>query len=195
MIKVFKSYYLFPWVGLALLFLLKGLLGNSVQPLIDTIVTGQIFAFILALIVGTIYFYVDTIWGPKERKKRLQKPPFKELQAIGFKKQDNSLIGKFSGYEVLANYNWSGSSGKPSVSLHILFNPNNNIMDIETIKQLNKKYKKEKIVWGLDNLTKEWDFNFKPPKYEKVYSFLTSAIQILKNEKLQPIKLEQLKEK
>ena len=105
MIKVLKSYYLLPWVGLSLLFLFKGLIGDSVQHLIDTIITGQIFAIVLTLVAGSIYYFVDVKWGPKEREKRLQKTPFKELKTIGFKNENDSLIGKFKDFEVVARYN------------------------------------------------------------------------------------------
>ena len=44
-------------------------------------------------------------------------------------------------------------------------------MDLEAIKQLNKKYKKEKINWSIDNLTKEWSFNIKHQNMKKSIHF------------------------
>jgi len=191
MFKILKTYYLVPWIGLSILFLIRALFGKSVKPLSEDIIVGQIFALVLTLFVGTIYFFLDTKWGPKERKKRLKKTPFKELIKIGFEEKENQLIGTYHNYQILAKYQWSGSEGKPSIILHTLFNPKkgDEFIHESKIKDLNKKYKKHRIKWGLGNAFYEWSFNFCPPKFEKIEAFLVDSVKYAKEEKFDPITL------
>jgi len=154
---------------------------------------GQVFAIVLAAIVGLIYFYADTKWGPNERRKRLRKSPFKELRQLGFEEKDNQLVGTFEYFQILAQYNWSGSNGKPSVMLHALFNPKrtNGFIPMDKIDHLNKKHKKEQLIWSINSISREWNFNFKPPKFEAIESFLPLATTLLKEEQLEPLTLEE----
>tara|TARA_R110002096_G_scaffold353881_2_gene547108 strand:+ start:443 stop:685 length:243 start_codon:yes stop_codon:yes gene_type:complete len=60
MFKILKTYFLVPWIGLSILFLIKASFGNNVNLLSEDIITGLIFAVGLTLFVGTIYFFLDT---------------------------------------------------------------------------------------------------------------------------------------
>ena len=57
MFKTLKTYFLVPWIGLSILFLIKASFGNNVNLLSEDIITGLIFAVGLTLFVGTIYFF------------------------------------------------------------------------------------------------------------------------------------------
>ncbi len=191
MFKILKTYYLVPWIALSILFLIKASFGESINSLSEDLIVGQIFAIVLTFFVGTIYFFLDTKWGPKERKKRLQRTPFKELIEIGFEEKENQLIGTYNNYQILAQYQWSGSEGKPSIILHTLFNPkkDNVFIHESKIKDLNKKYKKHRIKWRLGSVFYEWSFNFRPPKFEKIEAFLVDSVKYVKEETFDPITL------
>ena len=163
------------------------------NPLSEDILLGQIFAIVLTLFVGTIYYFSDTKWGPNERNKRFKKSPFKELLEIGFEEKENRLIGTFNDYQILAQYHWSGSEGKPSIVLHTLFNPkiDNRFVTESKIKDLNKKYKKQQCNWAINSVFNEWSFNWRPPKFDKIEEFLFNSVKYIREENFEPISLSE----
>jgi len=191
MFKILKTYYLYQWIVFSILFLISALFRESVNPLSKDILVSQIIAIILTLFVGTIYYFLDTKWGPNERTKRLKKTPFKELLEIGFEVKENQLIGTFNDYQVLAQYQWSGTNGKPSIIIYTLFNPkiDHRFIPEIKIKDLNKKYKKQRYNWTINSVSYEWSFNFRPPKFEKIEEFLVDSVKYVKEEKLEPMTL------
>jgi hypothetical protein len=162
--------------------------------LYETLIAGQLFALVLAFIAGMFYYLWNNRWGPKDRIKYLKKSPFSELRLLGFKDYKDNLKGTFNGYDVVAQYQWTGTKGKPSVVLYVLFDPKRRTrgyVSIDRIKELNKLTKKENIVWSFNCVSKEWSFNFRLPKFNEIEIFLNSAVSILKNESLEAISLEE----
>lgn len=150
-------------------------------------------ALILALLCSGLYYFWEFKWGPKQRQKKMNKYPFIKFYELGFEKRDDFAIGMIQGYQVVIRYNWTGTTGKPSISFETLFNPKKSgrFVHQNKIDELNKEYKKEKIIWSRDYLTKEWEFNFKPPKFEDIFLYVERSVELLKLEGFEPLTLQQ----
>ncbi len=189
MIKILKRYYLPLYIVLSLTFLLKYWLGKRIMPVGEQLITAQLFAIVLTILCGAIYYLEDTKWGPKRRKKQLNASPFKELKNLGFVEEENQLIGVYKNYLIVASYTWRGSRGRPSIILFVFYNSKTSHVYVsnDRIKDLNKAYKKQTLEWSVGYIKKEWSFNFKPPLYQDIKAFLESAILTLDKEGFQPI--------
>lgn len=189
MIKIFTRYYLPFYIGISLLFLLKAWKGNSAIPIEERLLTGQLFAIVLAIFSGAIYYLEDTKWGPKKRKKQLNASPFKELKNLGFVEEEQQLIGVYKNYLIVVSYTWRGSRGNRSIILCVFYNfkQSHTYVSDEKIDRLNKTYKKQRLKWSVGHVIKEWNFNYKAPLYQDIKDYLESVILILDKEGFPPI--------
>lgn len=187
-----KRYFL-PWFVTFLVIFFLPLLFTSETASDDAIYVIPAMVFVLALLCSGLIFFWNTKWGPQQRKNKMSKSPFTEFYELGFDKKVDCALGSIKDYQVIIRYNWIGTTGKPSVSFEILFNPKKSgrFIPQSAIDELNKKYRKEKIIWFRNFLTKEWDFNFLPPKFESIYSYVERSVELLKLERLEPLTLEQ----
>ena len=193
MLSIFRKYYLTPLICLSIAFLLEAFVGENVTPLHYAIIAGQVFAMALAAIIGSLYYLMDTRWGPAERRKRFKRSPFKELSELGFIERNNMLVGLAEDFQVLANYNWVGTNGKPSIELSILFDPrqNNGFIPQEDIDYWNRINVEKGLIWNRNCISQEWSFNFKMPSFKTIYPFFDKSIKQLKQKRLKPITLEE----
>lgn len=187
-----KKYFL-PWFLLFNLIFIVPLFFKTETASDDAFIVIPMMAVSLALFCSAVYFLWDTKWGPQQRAKKMNKAPFTNFYQLGFEKKQDFAIGTISGYQVILQYNWSGSSGKPSVSFETLFNPkkNNVFVPQSSIDDLNKAHKKSRLIWNRNCLTREWEFNFRPPTFEKIFPFIERSIQLLIAEKFEPLTLQE----
>ena len=166
---------------------------NSETASDDAFFVIPIIAFVLALFCSGLYYYWDTIWGPQQRQKKMNTPPFTSFYKLGFDKREDLAIGIIKDYHIIVRYNWRGTTGKPSVSFETLYNPKKSgqFVHQNIVDQLNKTYRKEKIIWFRNFLTKEWEFNFRPPTFESIFPYVERSVELLKAEKFEPLTLEQ----
>jgi hypothetical protein len=186
--KIFRSYYL-PWfIGLSIIFGLKILFSNSPNSLLNNIIFCLSLSLGISGIVGTLYYFEDTNWGPKRRIRKMKKSPFKEFLELGFTEGKESIVGKIEGYTITVTYLWIGYSGKPSIDMRIFFNPikNNSIIPKYYFKELSEKYKRD-FLWNINGISYEWEFNFFPTKFSIIMNKIKDGLAILKKENLGPI--------
>lgn len=190
--RFLKNYFL-PWlIILSVVFMWPLFLKNDTAG-DDAYIVIPIMTLVTAMFCSTLLYLWNTKWGPAQQRKKMNKAPFTQFYDIGFKQQDGYAIGIIDNYHVIFRYNWSGSTGKPSVSFETLFNPKKGSKFIHQnqIDELNKIYKSEAIIWNRNYIFKEWAFNFKPPSFYKIEPFIQQSIEILKSEHIQPISLEE----
>jgi hypothetical protein len=123
----------------------------------------------------------------------MDKYPFTGFYELGFERREDFAIGTIQGYQVIIRYNWTGTTGKPSISFETLFNPKRSgrFVHKSIIDEINKLYKKEKIIWFRNFLTKEWEFNFRPPKFKSIFYYVERSVELLKSENFEPLSLQQ----
>ncbi len=196
MFKILKKYYLSYLIFISILFFLTSLVGESVNSLYEDLIFGQTLAIILAFFIGTIYFFWDTKWGPKKRKKLLSKSPFLEFKKLGFKEINDEIIGFYNNYQVKISYEWMGFDSKPCIQANIYFKQEKENTFISLDEQI-ELYKSLNISNNIviDCLTKQWSFNLRPTKFKVIETFIESATKILIEKRLKPITLEESKNK
>jgi len=192
---IIKKYYLGSFVGF-LLFLLLTLFtrdsqnSNQVKGLIclGGALTGSI-------IVGTLYYLVDTKWGPAKRKKVLLKSPFTELFQNGFSKHNDMLVGTIHGYAVIVHYTWL--AGKSTIQLVILFDVGFSVYATEDLlhsiihrNQPANRFSNLAHEWHRNSISCTFEYHFRPPAYEKLMAKIEELIAILLREGLIPLSLD-----
>lgn len=190
-----KKYFL-PWLLICLVIFCLPMLISSQTSNDDAFYVVPIGVLIAALICSALYYFWDTKWGPEQRKKKMNRGPFTDFYKLGFNKIDDFAIGIIQNYQVIIRYNWTGSTGKPSISFETLFNPKKSggFVHQKEVDELNKAYKKDKITWARNFLTKEWEFNFRPPSFENIIPYVERSVELLKTEKFESLTLQQADE-
>lgn len=197
---VIKRYYLFTFIGLTILFTLKLIATTSSRTLQEDLLIILAISLPSSLIIGTLYYFQDTKWGPKKREKRFSKTPFKQLLSNGFKREANFAIGNICGYTVIIAYTWH--TGKPAINIDVLFDLRslNDFITPEEIKQIHKRNKRLSIwsnhnfSWTRNSIGHLIEYSFDPPSYKHVIVKAEEMIAILIKEGLKPISLDQTKE-
>lgn len=147
----------------------------------------------IAVFCSGLYYFWNTKWGPEQRRKKMKRKPFTKFYEIGFDQREDFAIGTIENYQVIIRYNWTGSTGKPSISFETLFNPKKygRFVHQNDLDELNKNYKKDKIVWFRNFVTKEWEFNFNPPSFEQIFPYVKRSVELLRREKFEPLNLKE----
>ena len=197
---IIKQYYFIPFIGFLILFSLQGLGLKSPNTFLENtlIVIGG--ALLLSLIVGTIYYFLDTKWGPSKRKKKLLKPPFSDLLAAGFQIQEDFILGTIDGYTVIVMFTWPG--GKSAIQVDVLFDPriSNHLISMEDVDQLEKRNKRSNLWannsfnWTRNSIGHVIEYTFKAPSHQKVLEKSKEMTGILMREGLRPISYEKNEE-
>ena len=190
-----KRYFL-PWFLLFLVVFVLPLPFNAESTSDDAYYVIPIMALILTFICSGLYYFWNTKWGAKQRLKIMEKVPFTDFYKLGFERKEDFAIGTIQNYQVIIRYNWTGSTGKPSISFETIFNPKREgrFMPQSVLDRLNTTYKKEKIDWFQNFVTKEWEFNFRPPSIEKIFPYIKRSVELLEMEKFEPMTLQQADE-
>ena len=155
-------------------------------------VAGALFG---SIILGTFYYKLDTKWGPAKRKKVLLKSPFTELFQNGFTKHGDMAVGDSSGYTVIIYYTWLAR--KSTIRLSILFDmsftvyPATDLLnDIVNRNQPANRFSSLAHEWTRNSIGCTFEYNFKPPSYEKLRGKTEELTAILFREGLLPLSLE-----
>lgn len=197
---IIKKYYLVPFIVFLILFSLKALgLKSPNSPLENIfIVIGGVL--ILSLIVGTIYYFQDTKWGPAKREKKFSKSPFTDLFGIGFKREGDFMMGKINGYTTIVMYTWQ--MGKPSIVIDILFDPwvSDHFLTMKEVIALEKKnkgsnlWKANQLDWTRNSIRHVIEYNFSSPSFQKIIAKAEEMSGVLLKEGLHPISYERNEE-
>lgn len=198
--SIIKQYYLIPFIGFLVLFSLKGFSLKSPNTFLENalIVTGG--ALLLSVIVGTIYYFVDTKWGPSKRKKKLLKPPFSDLLAAGFQIKEDFILGSIEGYTVIVMYTWP--EGKSAIQVDVLFDPriSDDFISMEDVDRIEKRNKKPGVWannnfnWTRNSIGHVMEYTFKAPSHQKILDKSKEMTGILMKEGLVPISYEKNEE-
>ena len=186
-----KKYYLGTFILLFIALCFKTIGTKSTNTPWFNFLIILAFSLGLTLIVGTLYYFQDTKWGPNRKKRLFNKKPFVDLLQNGFIKQDDLFIGNVSNYTVVITYIWPG--GKPTIEVGVMFHPKTNGIfntpeEIKLIAKRNKRgFLSEGYVWSLGSVTDLIGYNFKTPTYDMLLSKAQAMINILIKENLQPI--------
>lgn len=198
--KIIKQYYLLTFIGFFIVFSLRAITTKSPNTLLENLLFVLAGSFILSVFVGTIYFYIDTKWGPKKREKRFSKAPFKQLLESGFKRDGDFLSGIIDGYTVTVMFVWP--SGKSAIKIEVLFDPRSlgSSISFDEIKQIEKRHKKggfwlsQENDWTRNSVGLSLEYNFKPPSAETVVAKAQELTDMLIKENIKPISFEKLEE-
>lgn len=194
MILLIRKYYLALFVGFFFLFFIRVLITKSPNSFWVNLLVCLGGALIISLSVGTLSYFLDTKWGPAKRKKMMSKSPFADLFLNGFIQQDDMAIGKLHDYTVIVNYIWPG--GTSCIKLDVLFDIEiHGSMTTDLIKEVSKRNKPNRFTgipfeWTKNSIGCTFQYNFKPPTYEKLIRKADEIIQILKKENLHPMTYE-----
>jgi hypothetical protein len=195
MMAIIRKYYLSFFVGFLLLllwtlFTRESQNSNQVKGLICL---GGALAG--SIIVGTLYYLVDTKWGPAKRKKVLLKTPFTELFQNGFSKHNDMLVGTIHGYTVIIHYTWLAR--KSTIQLAILFDVGFSVHASEDLlnaiinrNQPANRFSSLAHEWHRNSISCTFEYNFKPPSYEKLMTKMEELTAILLREGLIPLSLD-----
>jgi hypothetical protein len=195
--KSVVGYYLLPFIGFLVIFLLKAFFGHSNRSVFGGIVLAVGVALLGALVSGTIYFFYDTRWGPKKRTRMLSKSPFKELKEQGFRELEEFVWSTINGYTVVVSYAWF--TGKSAINIEVLFHPKpfGQFLTREEIKELSKRnrpgnfFTARELTWQRNSIGDMMEYNFKPPSYEKVLTRASELTEILAKENLRPVTIQE----
>jgi hypothetical protein len=194
---IIRQYYLFLFLTFLVLFTLQVLMTDSPNTVLENalIVVGG--ALIISLFCGTIYYLMDTKWGPKKRQKMMAKSPFKEFLAAGFEQKEDHLAGRVRDYTVLISFTWW--TGRSAITPNVLFHPKpaGRFHSMEELKAIRNRHKKSRgsasveYLWTRCSLGLPMEYLFRPPTYEKVMGTVHQMIDILMTEGLHPISYEE----
>jgi hypothetical protein len=191
--KIIRQYYLFTFVGFFVVFSLQSLVVKSPNSFLENLLIAGAGALVLSLTIGTIYYFLDTKWGPAKREKRFSKPPFTELIDAGFQRENDCVIRTIDGYSVMVMYTWH--TGKPAIEVTVLFDPRylDGFFTGDDINQFEKRNRDKRwwsartFSWARNSISHSLEYNFSPPSYRKVIASAEAIIEILIREGLRPI--------
>jgi hypothetical protein len=189
--KIIKKYYLATFAGMFAATLIKQFLSKHTGTIYNSLLVAIVAAFLMSLVVGTVFYFQDIKWGPKRRKKLFNKSPFSDLLMNRFVQEDDAVVGVIDGYNVAVLYTWP--NGSWAVSISVFFD-----VDFaeryrggtENIKERNKAAEKEGCTWDEGVINYLIDYSFKLPSYEKVISKAEMMIGFLKAEGLPAAKFD-----
>lgn len=194
---IIKKYYLFPFIGFLVLLALKtwGIKSPNSSLENNMILLGG--ALLLSLIVGTIYYFQDTKWGPAKREKKFSKSPFKDLIDVGFERKGDFIVGKINDYATIVMYTWE--SGKPGIKIDLLFNPKPStdfltMRDIDQLEKRNKNIWTNTFYWTRNSIGQLIEYNFSTPSFQKIIAKAEKMSDILIKEGMRPISYDENEE-
>jgi hypothetical protein len=172
--SLLKKYYFFPFVSFIILFCIKAIGIKSPNTLQENVLLVLVGALSLSAFVGTLYYFLDTKWGPKKREKRFTKTPFKQLLEGGFRREEDYILGTVNCYTVIVRYVWPG--GSSAVKIDVLFDPrcSSSFISPDAIKQIEKRNKKssfwstDNYLWTLNSVGLLLEYSINPPSAQKV---------------------------
>ena len=177
-----KKYYLLTFIGFFVATGIKTFTTESTHSFTKNALITVVTAFAVSLIAGTLYYFLDTKWGPNKRKKMFGKKPFSELFMNGFIQKDDVATGVINSYTVVVNYAWP--NGVSTIAINVLFDKDFAARyngDIADLKKRNKAY-----IWNEGAVGRLLTYNFVPPTYDKVMETAEKLISVLKAEGLPP---------
>ena len=197
---VVKKYYLFPFICFVITLAAKTIGIKSPNTPQENLLILLIGALSLSAIIGTLYYFLDTKWGPKKRERRFSKSPFKQLLEGGFRREGDFAIGTIRDYTVIVMYVWPG--GKSAIKIDVLFDPrlSDNFFSDDDIRQMEKRNKKssfwtnQNYSWTLNSVGYLLEYAIRPPSDKKVISKAQEMVDTLIKEKLKPISLKKTDE-
>ncbi|MBD1384874.1 hypothetical protein IDJ75_06260 [Mucilaginibacter rigui] len=178
--NIIKKYYLATFAGMFAATLIKILLDKHTETFYRALLIALATAFVISLIAGTLFYFQDTKWGPKKRKKLFDKSPFVDLLMNRFIQKDYAAVGVINGYTVIVSYTWP--NGGAAIAVNVLFDKDFAARyngDIDNIKNRNKLYTWTEGAVG-DLLT----YNYRRPSYYKIMETAEVLINVLKAEGL-----------
>ena len=191
--KIIRKYYLGFFVTFSLIFFLSIFVKNSPNSFGLNVLIGLAGAFVISVVCGTLYYLQDTRWGPARKRRAFLKPPFTQLQASGFTRQDEVAVGLIDGYTVIVNFIWPG--GKEALRLDLLFDiglpPDANVdemlKDISKRNKSNNRWTGLPYIWTRNSVGCMFEYTFKPPPADKLLSKARELADVLKKERLRPM--------
>lgn len=181
--NIIKKYYLLTFIGFFVATGIRTFTTESTHSFIKNALITVVTALVISLIAGTLYYFLDTKWGPNKRKKMFGKKPFTELFINGFVQKDDVAAGIVGCYTVIVNYAWP--NGVSAIAINVLFDKDFAARykgDIGDIKSRNKSY-----TWNEGAVGRLLTYNFIPPTYDKIMETAETLISVLKAEGLSPI--------
>jgi hypothetical protein len=180
--NIIKKYYLLTFIGFFVATGIKTFTTESTHSFIKNALITVVTAFVVSLIAGTLYYFLDTKWGPNKRIKMFSKKPFTELFMNGFVQKDDVAAGIVDRYMVIVNYSWP--NGVSAIGINVLFDKDFAARyngDIADVKSRNKPY-----LWNEGAVGRLLTYNFSPPSYNKILETAEKMISVLKTEGLPP---------
>ena len=201
--KIIKQYYLLTFIVILIGFSIRVVGTKSPNTVLENFLVLLVASFIVSAAVGTIYYFMDTKWGPKKREKRLLKAPFIQLLEKEFNRQGDFLTGTIDGYTANVMFVWL--SGNSAIQIEVLFDPRSlpGAISFDEIKQMEKRYRKPGFWLNQEHQEHEWTrssvafslpYNFSPPSAEDVIRKAQDITDMLIKENIKPISLEDLKD-
>ena len=189
--NIIKKYYLATFIGFFVATGIKSLLDESTNTVGKKLLITFVTAFAISLIAGTLFYFIDTKWGPKKRKRLFNKSPFSDLLMNRFVQQDDAAIGVIGGYTVAVLYTWP--NGSSAISISVFFD--RDLAErykggIKEIKERNIAATKAGCTWDEGTINYLIDYSFKLPAYEKIISKAEMMIAFLKADGLPADKFE-----
>jgi hypothetical protein len=175
-----KKYYLLTFFSAFVVTGIKTFTTESTHSFIKNALITVVSAFVISLIAGTLYYFLDTKWGPNKRKKMFGKKPFSELFMNGFVQKDDVAIGVLNRYTVVVSYTWP--NGVSTIAVNVLFDKDFAALykgDIDDIRKRNRAY-----TWNEGAVGRLLAYNFIPPTYDKVMETAQTLIGVLQAEGL-----------
>jgi hypothetical protein len=198
--KTIRKYYLPLFVGFLLLFSYKTFTTPSPNRIEVNVLISIAGALTISAILGTLYYKLDTKWGPAKRKKILSKSPFSELFQNGFQKMGEVAIGQVNDYTVLIFYTWQ-AGGRPAIKMDILFDigfqvhPDEDVLKVIVNRnQPTNRFSSLAHEWTRNSIGCRFEYYFKPPPWHKLTEKAGELTGILLREGLEPISLEKARE-
>jgi hypothetical protein len=175
-----KKYYLLTFIGFFVATGIKTFTTESTHSFLKNALITVVTAFVVSLIAGTLYYFLDTKWGPNKRRKMFGKKPFSDLFMNGFVQKDDVAVGVIDGYTVVVSYTWP--NGVSTIAVNVLFDKDvaaRYYGDIRDVRKRNKNY-----IWNEGAVGRPLAYDFTPPRYDKVMETAETLIGVLKTEGL-----------
>jgi hypothetical protein len=175
--NIIKKYYLLTFIGFFIATGIKTFTIESTHSLTKNALITVVTAFVVSLIAGTLYYFLDTKWGPNKRKKMFSKKPFSELFMNGFVQKDDVAVGVLNRYTVVVSYSWP--NGVSTIAVNVLFDKDFALLYKGDNKRRNRAY-----IWKEGAVGRLLAYNFVPPTYDKIMETAETLIGVLQTEGL-----------
>jgi hypothetical protein len=198
--KTIRRYYLPLFVGSLLFLSVKTFTTPSPNRIAVNVLICIAGALVMSAILGTLYYMLDTKWGPAKRKKILLKSPFTELFKNGFQKMGEVAVGQVNGFTVLVFYTWQ-AGGRPVIKLDILFDigfhvhPENDVLKVIVNRNPpTNRFSSLAHEWTKNSIGCRFEYYIKPPAWQKLTAKAEELTEILLREGLEPMSIEKARE-